>query len=107
MLGDSEAMLINNKSDTQQHFDPAFEVVHHFIAKTRKLLLSDLRDLYTNFKLTKIIIIYLETQGGNYTWDALLPNDNSEVVAKVVNSVDSAQGTNNIPWQLNEATVSV
>ncbi|CAB5376004.1 unnamed protein product [Rhizophagus irregularis] len=60
---DSEAMLINDKN-IQQHFDPAFVVVQHNTTKT-------------------------PTQGGNYTWNSLLPSDNSQVIAKVVNSADS------------------
>ncbi|CAB4477326.1 hypothetical protein RhiirA5_348245 [Rhizophagus irregularis] len=76
---DSEAMLINDKNDIQQHFDPAFVVVQHNTTKT-------------------------PTQGGNYTWNSLLPSDNSQVIAKVVNSADSPQSTNNVPWELNVAT---
>lgn len=36
MIDDSEAMLINDKSDITQHFDPAFVIVQHNTTKTRK-----------------------------------------------------------------------
>ncbi|RIA83211.1 hypothetical protein C1645_786881 [Glomus cerebriforme] len=74
----ADAMLINDVNDIQQHFDPAFEVAHHYISSTP---------------------IY----GGNYTWDSLLPTDNSQVVTKFVDSVNSTQ-SNAIPWEITAAT---
>ncbi|CAI2196504.1 1505_t:CDS:2, partial [Funneliformis geosporum] len=66
-----------NEINKDQHFDPAFEVVHHYITNP-------------------------PVNGGKYTWEALLKNDTTKVTAKSENT--SSQGDANLPWELYAAT---